>query len=67
MADQEIERNPKLAAELADEEHDHAGGGRFNRRLLMTVSVLAVVVGRSRRHPFSRREGDERRHAAGGR
>jgi type IV secretory pathway VirB10-like protein len=45
MADQEIERNPKLAAELADEEHDHAGGGRFNRRLLMTVSVLAVVVG----------------------
>jgi type IV secretory pathway VirB10-like protein len=45
MADQEIERDPKLAAELADEEHDHAGGGRFNRRLLISVSVFAVVVG----------------------
>jgi type IV secretory pathway VirB10-like protein len=45
MADQELKKDPKLAAELADEEHDHTGGGRFNRRLLMTFSVFAVVVG----------------------
>src|SRR5260370_7754340 len=45
MAEQEPKKDPKPAAELADEAQDHGGGGRFNRRLLMSVSVFAVVVG----------------------
>jgi type IV secretory pathway VirB10-like protein len=45
MADQELKKDPKPAVELADEEQDHGGGGRFNRRLLMAFSVFAVVVG----------------------
>jgi type IV secretion system protein VirB10 len=45
MADHDIEKDPKAAADLADEEQEHGGGGRFNRRLLMTVSAVAVVVG----------------------
>jgi type IV secretory pathway VirB10-like protein len=45
MADQELEKDSKPATELADEEQEHGGGGRFNRRLLMAVSIFAVVVG----------------------
>ena len=40
--------DPEQAAELADEEQEHWGGGRFNRRLLVMVSAFAVVVGWSR-------------------
>jgi hypothetical protein len=45
MADQELEKDSKPATELADEEQEHGGGGRFNRRLLMAVSIFAVVGG----------------------
>jgi type IV secretory pathway VirB10-like protein len=44
MADQDVKKDPKPTDELADEEQEHGGGGRFNRRLLMTFGVLAVVV-----------------------
>jgi type IV secretory pathway VirB10-like protein len=44
MAEQEL-KTPGPAAELADEEQEHGGGGRFNRRLLVLAGVFAVVVG----------------------
>jgi type IV secretory pathway VirB10-like protein len=44
MAEQEL-KTQGLAAELADEDHEHLGGERFNRRLLVIAGVFAVVVG----------------------
>jgi hypothetical protein len=45
MGEHDIEKDPEQLAELPDEEQEHGGGGRFNRRLLVTVSAIAVVVG----------------------
>jgi type IV secretory pathway VirB10-like protein len=42
---QKLNSEPKLAAEVPDEEPEHHGGGRFNRRLLVMASVAAMVVG----------------------
>ena len=42
---QKLNREPKLAAEAPEEEPEHHGGGRFNRRLLVMASVGAMVVG----------------------
>jgi type IV secretory pathway VirB10-like protein len=36
---------PRLAAEMTEEEPEHHGGGRFNRRLLVMSGVFAMVVG----------------------
>jgi type IV secretory pathway VirB10-like protein len=45
MADQELRQNPDVAAELAEDEHDHGGGGRFNRRAVIAAGVFAAVIG----------------------
>ena len=42
---QKLNSEPRLAAEAPDEEPEHHGGGRFNRRLLVMASVGAMVVG----------------------
>jgi len=42
---QKFATEPRLAAEITEEEPEHHGGGRFNRRLLVMGGVFAMVVG----------------------
>jgi type IV secretory pathway VirB10-like protein len=45
MAEQELKTQSAQATGLTDEEHEHLGGERFNRRLLVIAGAFAVVVG----------------------
>ena len=45
MADQPKTQARQGTAAAPDEEHEHSGGERFNRRLLVIAGVFAVVVG----------------------
>ena len=45
MADQEPKTQAGQGAAAPDEEQEHLGGERFNRRLLVIAGVFAVVVG----------------------
>ena len=44
MADQ-LKTQAGQGAAVPDEDHEHSGGERFNRRLLVIAGVFAVVVG----------------------
>ena len=61
MADHDIDKGPKPAAELADEEQEHGGGGRFNRRLLMTGAPSRWWSGWSWSEASDRRREDDDR------
>src|SRR5271154_2136878 len=45
MAEQELKMQAGQGAAAPDEEQEHGGGERFNRRLLVLGGVFAVVVG----------------------
>lgn len=45
MGEQELKTQTGQPADLADEEQEHSGGGRFNRKLLVIAGAFAVAIG----------------------